>query len=88
MSDIRKPPADDWRRQGQERFLSGARLIARPYHPYPPGWDHDHCQFCGAKFSLQDGDLNEGYSTVDGYHWVCRPCVSDFRTEFRWLVDS
>lgn len=88
MSEVNKPAADDWRRQGQERFLKGVKLIERDYQPYRPGWDHDHCEFCGAKFSPQEGDLKKGYSTEDGYHWICHPCFNDFKDEFNWDVEN
>ena len=85
---LKKPPPDDWRRQGQERYLSGARLIRQPYRPYRQGWDHDHCEFCGAKFSLDKSDLKEGYSTEDGYHWICTRCFQDFKEELGWRVED
>jgi len=89
MSRVKKPAPDDWRRQGQERYLSGVRLVARTYRPYRPGWEHDHCEFCGAKFSCCEGDLRHGYSTEDGYHWICAQCFDDFRDEFGWqLIDD
>ena len=84
----KRPAPDDWRRQGQERYLAGARLIAQTYRPYRPDWEHDHCEFCGAKLSLAEGDLKSGYSTEDSYHWVCAQCFLDFKEEFRWVVDE
>jgi hypothetical protein len=86
MSTIKRPEADDWRRQGQERFLSGVKLISKDYQPYRSGWDHDHCEFCGTKFSLRPGDLKKGYVTEDNYHWICDSCFNDFRDEFNWVV--
>lgn len=77
---------DDWRRQGQEKYLKGLELVRRDYSPYRQGWDHDHCEFCGKKFSLSNGDLNFGYSTEDGYHWICEQCFVDFKGEFGWTV--
>src|SRR5688572_1093398 len=56
---------DDWRLQGQERYLSNAILFWRPWRESRPGWDHDHCEFCWAKFAafnLPD-ILHEGYTT-------------------------
>jgi hypothetical protein len=89
MRGVKRPAPDDWRRQGQERFLSGVNLVARAYRPYRSGWEHDHCEFCGAKFSCRGGDLQHGYSTEDGYHWICAQCFGDFRDEFGWqLVDD
>ena len=83
---------DDWRLNGQETFLTGVVLVRRPYRRSPrnPEWDHDHCAFCSAKFTLQDipDALHEGYTTVDDYHWVCDDCFNDFRHRFRWLVET
>ena len=77
---------DDWRKQGQEKFLAGLELYLRNYTPYREGWEHDHCEFCGNKFSLDLDDLQVGYSTQDGYHWICVPCFEDFKNEFNWVV--
>ena len=78
------PASNDWRRQGQEQFLCGVRLTWQSYTPYRAGWDHDHCEFCGNKFSLAPTDLHSGYATDDRYHWVCEPCFQDFSGEFGW----
>lgn len=77
---------DDWRRQGQEKYLHGANLVHQLYAEYRPGWDHDHCEFCGRKLSMSDGDLREGYSTEDCYRWICPTCFMDFQQEFEWTV--
>ena len=76
----------DWRLQGQERFLSGVELTWKPYRPCRDDWEHDHCEFCGAKFSEKAEDLNEGYVTRDGYHWVCADCYEDFKERFQWTI--
>jgi len=83
---MKRPAPDDWRRQGQEEYLLGVRLTHKAYTPYRPGWEHDHCEFCGNKFSLREGDLKRGYATDDNYRWVCEPCFEDFREEFRWVT--
>ncbi len=84
------PSPDDWRRQGQERYLKRVALGWRKYIPYRKGWDHDHCAFCGAKFmeSADQDILTEGYATDDNYRWVCRQCFEDFRDEFEWKVTN
>ncbi len=79
-------PSDDWRRQGQEKFLRGNKLVFSNYKPYRLGWEHDHCEFCENKFSLRKEDLSIGYSTLDGNHWICIPCFNDFKDEFNWSV--
>lgn len=81
---------DDWRRQGQERYLMGIVLVQREYrmNPTAEAWDHDHCEFCGIKFSTIDDPRyrHEGYATEDEYCWICRGCFDDFRDEYQWKV--
>ncbi len=88
MADVRV----DWRLQGQERYLSGVPLFRRAYRQNAtnPGWDHDHCEFCSAKFSLDPNEeaLREGYATADDYRWVCTQCFGDFKDHFGWSDTS
>jgi len=77
---------NDWRLQGQEKYLQGKRLTFQKYERYSETWDHDHCEFCGAKFQVNDGDYDEGYATMDRYHWVCPDCFNDFKEKFEWEV--
>ncbi len=78
---------DDWRLQGQEKFLAGKTLHRRKWsRPADnPGWDHDHCVFCWQKFSdIPGADTSrEGFCTADGYHWVCETCFNDFRERLK-----
>jgi hypothetical protein len=81
--------AQDWRLQGQARYLQGAVLRWEAYAPYREDWDHDHCAFCSAKFAEADlipGALHEGYATLDHYHWICETCFIDFKERFAWRV--
>lgn len=81
---------NDWRLQGQVRYLQGAVLVRRSYRRYArnPEWDHDHCAFCWAKFIVDDypDTQHEGYCTEDEYHWICDQCFTDFRDRFGWSV--
>jgi len=65
-----KVPADDWRRQGQERYLVGVTLKRMRWSSKTPAWDHDHCDFCGTKIASDDiaDSLHEAYATLDLYH--------------------
>ena len=76
----------DWRMQGQERYLANAVLVRQKYRKYRNTWDHDHCEFCGVKFSEDADDITVGYATVDRYHWICEACYVDFRKSFGWIV--
>ncbi len=82
----------DWRLQGQEKYLKGIELCWRKYRRYVknPNWDHDHCEFCWAEFTMRaDPDvLHEGYSSLDEYRWICKRCFNDFREMFEWRVIS
>ena len=77
---------EDWRLQGQERFLLGVTLSRMNYKKYRPDWEHDHCELCSKKFSEEPGDTNGGYVTTDGYHWICDECFADFKERFKWEV--
>jgi hypothetical protein len=79
---------NDWRLQGQERYLSGVALTRRPWRQSRPHWDHDHCEFCHSKFASFDGsdNLHEGWTTSDGYRWICDACFADFRDLFAWRI--
>jgi hypothetical protein len=76
----------DWRLQGQEKFLQGVTLTRKRYRKYRDDWDHDHCEFCWAKFSENPEDLHVGYVSSDNYHWVCEQCYNDFSQVFNWIV--
>jgi hypothetical protein len=82
----------DWRLQGQERYLQGVALVRRRYHrpASNPNWDHDHCEFCMAKFMVEDVPdvLHEGYVTTSKWHWICETCFQDFQQMFGWQVVS
>ncbi len=76
----------DWRLQGQEKYLAGVLLRKKRYSRRSEDWEHDHCEFCSKKFSERPGDLNEGYTTEDEYHWICENCFEDFKRQFQWTV--
>ena len=79
---------DDWRIQGQEKYLKNVCLHFRKWQQSREGWDHDHCEFCGAKFMIGNPDaLSEGYTTSDEYYWICSDCFSDFCDKFNWSIE-
>lgn len=78
---------NDWRLQGQEKYLTGRELVFKKYAPPSKVWDHDHCDFCFATFSEYDGDLHEGYVTADTLRtWICPECYEDFKEMFFWKL--
>ena len=79
---------DDWRLTGQEAYLVGVPLCWRTYEGGENS-DHDHCEFCLAKFAEADvipEALHAGYATLDKYRWICQQCFDDFRPRFEWTV--
>ena len=76
----------DWRLTDQEEYLLKRTLYLRKWRAPSDGWDHDHCEFCGEMFSEFPDTLHEGYTTADGYYWICRQCFADFRERFQWTV--
>ena len=81
---------NDWRLQGQEKYLTGVKLIRTPFAPLSKTWDHEHCDFCFATFSDYDGDLHEGYCTEPSNtatsKWICPECYADFKEYFGWVL--
>lgn len=68
--------------------MRGVSFEWRCYEAPSPTWDHDHCEFCGAKFMELDHPeiLREGWATPDPtapgcFRWVCNDCFRDFREE-------
>lgn len=81
--------SSDWRLQGQEENLKGVTLYWKKYKARSVNWDHDHCEFCWAKFGEFDSPdiLHEGYTTEDEYSWICNQCFDDFKIMFNWKVE-
>lgn len=79
---------DDWRLRWQEDYLQGVALQRKTYRKPSKTWDHDHCEFCWAKFSEREHDLHEGYCTLDQYYWICDECFRDFKEKFEWQVEE
>jgi hypothetical protein len=80
----------DWRLTNQEQYLQEAVLVWQTYAPANPENDHDHCEFCYAKFMLggEAETLSEGYSTRDRHRWICNPCFDDFAVQFAWHIEG
>lgn len=51
--DLRSLPVpvakDDWRRMGQERFLTDLKFAWKRYQAFSGNWEHEHCEFCFKK---------------------------------------
>lgn len=77
---------DDWRLNGQQKYLSDKILYLRKWEASDEDWDHEHCTFCWEKFSDDADDLHEGYTTEDEYYWICSDCYNDFKEMFGWKV--
>ena len=73
---------NDWRVTDQAEYLMAVKLIHCKFTSKIR--EHDHCEFCGIKFSEHDDDLREGYCTLDKYYWICDQCYHDFKDYFKW----
>jgi hypothetical protein len=57
----------DWRlARGQETYLSRATVVWKPYRAGNEGREHDHCEFCWAKF--MDATFSEEHRTFIEEH--------------------
>jgi len=85
---------DDWRLQGQERYLLGRTVRWAIWASDRENWDHDHCDFCMAKiwdrFNPSDDHVQyaAAWVTEDNHHWICPVCFDDFRERFGWVVEG
>jgi len=73
---------NDWRLRNQDEYLMNVHLVFEKFDSSLR--DHDHCEFCWAKFGDSEKDLHYGYCTPDKYHWICEDCFRDFKDLFRW----
>lgn len=73
---------NDWRLQGQEKYLKGEPLFYKLYADRKTKTNHDHCEFCWVKFSDDSDDLKAAYTTEDDYRWICDKCFDDFKQMF------
>lgn len=79
---------DDWRLTGQMNYLYRAALKKADFKKTERN-DHEHCEFCWAKFAEMEDCLKSGYCTPDGYRWICDECFQDFQEQFEWeLMDD
>ena len=77
----------DLREQGQEKYLSGLVFEKKRYQKYSETWEHDHCEFCNAKFS-EDPSLecfHEGFSAKENYYWGCENCFDFFKEKYNLI---
>lgn len=80
---IKKHIKEDWRYQHQDEYLSGLKFEKVKYDPGLNN-DHDHCEFCFEKFSIEIPDvLKEGWTDGSRYRWICDNCFGDFEIELR-----
>lgn len=79
---------DDWRLRGDPDPLQGRLFRWATWWSSGPGWDHDHCDYCGAGISnLPGDDYDSAWVTADdNYYWVCPVCFEDFRERFGFQV--
>ena len=72
---------NDWRYQHQDVYLKGLRFTLVDYETMSEN-DHDHCEFCGEKFSIVITEaLKKGYTDDSRYRWICEKCFHDFELE-------
>ena len=79
---------DDWRLlRGQDEYLHGATLVRKPFRG-----EHDHCEFCWAKFV--DPAFSEGHTRVaredpriltEGYSAL--GTGPDGQDDYHWICD-
>lgn len=77
---------EDWRLNGQERYLYGAQIKRMKFCNKATKSDHEHCEFCFEKISDHTDTIHEAYCTEDEYYWICDNCYNDFKSIFHWKL--
>jgi len=78
---------DDWRLQGQEKYLYAAHFRWQTYRSPRPDWDHAHWEFCYAKFMEAEApDILWAGFVTENERWVCQDCFHTFQERFAWIV--
>ena len=83
---IYKMEENDWRLWDDSDCFRNEKFYFRKYKKSSERWDHEHCNFCWARISEYDDELNEGYCTVKDELWVCPQCFNDFKEKFNLEV--
>ena len=80
---------NDPRLETDNSFLAQFHWKWKKWSQTRENWDHDHCEFCGAKFMNANGPniLHEGYATPDDYYWICSNCFNDFKQLYNWQME-
>jgi hypothetical protein len=80
---------NDWRLTANHERLRGATLSRRRYEAPSASWEHDHCEFCWAKFMQRNGDGIQaaGYFHAGSKTWICDRCLDEFRDRFDWKTE-
>ncbi len=84
----------DWR-YDMGKNLKNCIFVFKKYEPIEENNDHDHCEFCGEKFSLGEIEgLKEGYLNIiysktgkKQGRWVCKKCFADFQNSLDLKVE-
>ncbi|MBQ2824141.1 MAG: hypothetical protein IJF18_06155 [Oscillospiraceae bacterium] len=77
---------DDWRLNGQEKYLENVNLKHIQFNNKINLSDHEHCEFCTDRISNYIGTKTIGYCTEDEYYWICEECYNDFKDIFHWKI--
>ena len=73
---------------GRYELLRGRTFCKKRYQTKSDRWDHDHCEFCWAKFTEDiDGTEHEGFTTTDRYYWICDECFELFKNHFGFQLE-
>lgn len=77
---------NDWRLQGQEKYLVGMHFTKKKF-PLQTG-DHRHCEFCWQKIGVGKDAITDGFESTDRKRWVCEKCFNDFKGMFGFVLDE
>src|SRR5690349_10481821 len=88
-----RPVDDDWRVTNQGKFLEGATFVRKPYRVRSAEWEHDHCEFCHAKFidpafSEDHAALARADDTIQTEGYAGLGTGPERQDEYHWVCAS
>ena len=70
----------------QKQYLHDKLLVLKLYDG--KDGEHEHCELCWDRFSLDPTDAHKGYFEEESKSWICEECFQDFRKLFGWKLKT
>jgi hypothetical protein len=86
--------ADDWRLDGDKAsYLADATLVRKQYRAQSPTWEHEHCEFCNAKFmdpefSAEHKRFIEDRPDIQTVGYAAKGTGPEGQDDYHWICEG